>query len=57
MTVEWLHPSFVLIVGAWVLPLLKGTVKRIAMVLLPAIACSAPHQRVSELLDVIGRAP
>ena len=38
MTVEWIHPGLVLIVGAWLLPFLKGTLKKAAMVLLPAIA-------------------
>ncbi|MGB7218607.1 MAG: Na(+)/H(+) antiporter subunit D [Vicinamibacterales bacterium] len=38
MTVEWIHPGLVLIVGAWVLPFLKGTLKKAVMVLLPAIA-------------------
>src|SRR5258706_2246746 len=38
MTVEWIHPAFVLIVGAWVLPFLKGALKKAVMVLLPTIA-------------------
>ncbi len=38
MTLEWLHPGLLLIVGAWVLPLLKGNVKRAAMLVLPAAA-------------------
>ena len=38
MTVEWLHPGLVLIVGALVLPLLPGALRRGAMLLLPAIA-------------------
>ncbi len=38
MTVEWVHPGLLLIVGAWVLPLLKGQVKRAAMLILPAAA-------------------
>jgi multicomponent Na+:H+ antiporter subunit D len=38
MTLEWLHPGLVLIVGAWLLPLLPRTTRRLAMVLLPAIA-------------------
>ena len=38
MTPEWVHPGLVLILGAWVLPLLRGRVKRTAMVLLPAAA-------------------
>jgi multicomponent Na+:H+ antiporter subunit D len=36
MTVEWLHPGLMLILGAWVLPFVKGKVKRLVMVLLPA---------------------
>ncbi len=31
-------PGLVLIAGAWVLPLLKGRVKRVVMLLLPATA-------------------
>jgi multicomponent Na+:H+ antiporter subunit D len=38
MTVEWVHPGLVLIIGAWILPLLKGRTKRRVMVLLPALA-------------------
>src|SRR2546425_5893841 len=38
MTVEWVHPGIVLIVGAWLVPLLKGRVKRVYMVLLPVAA-------------------
>ncbi len=38
MTVEWVHPGLVLIVGAWLLPFLKGQTKRLFMVLLPALA-------------------
>jgi len=38
MTPEWLHPGFLLIGGAWLLPLLRGQAKRIVMVLLPAAA-------------------
>ena len=34
MTVEWVHPGLLLIVGAWLLPLLKGQTKRLFMVLL-----------------------
>jgi multicomponent Na+:H+ antiporter subunit D len=35
MTVEWLHPGLLLIAGAWILPLLKGRIKRAAMLILP----------------------
>jgi multicomponent Na+:H+ antiporter subunit D len=38
MTIEWVHPGLLLILGAWLLPVLKGGVKRAAMVLLPAAA-------------------
>ncbi len=38
MNVEWVHPGLLLIVGAWLLPLLRGRAKRVFMVLLPALA-------------------
>jgi multicomponent Na+:H+ antiporter subunit D len=38
MILEWLHPGLLLIVGAWALPLLKGKLKRAAMLVLPAAA-------------------
>ena len=38
MTIEWIHPGLILILGAWVLPLLGGRIKRIAMLVLPAAA-------------------
>jgi multicomponent Na+:H+ antiporter subunit D len=38
MTVEWLHPGLLLILGAWLVPFLKGPLKRAAMILLPAAA-------------------
>ena len=38
MTVEWVHPGLLLILGAWLLPFLKRRVKRVAMILLPAAA-------------------
>ena len=41
MTLEWVHPGLLLILGAWVLPLLKGWVKRAAMLILPAAALIA----------------
>ena len=34
----WVHPGLLLILGAWILPLLKGRVKRAAMLVLPASA-------------------
>ena len=38
MTVEWLHPGLLLILGAWLLPFFSGRVKRVAMLILPAAA-------------------
>ena len=38
MNVEWVHPGLILILGAWVLPFLKGRVRRGAMLALPAAA-------------------
>ena len=38
MTLEWVHPGLLLILGAWTLPFLKGRAKRLAMLLLPAVA-------------------
>jgi multicomponent Na+:H+ antiporter subunit D len=38
MTLEWVHPGLLLILGAWLLPLLRGRVQRAAMILLPAAA-------------------
>ena len=36
--IEWIHPGLILILGAWVLPLLRGRIKRVAMIVLPAAA-------------------
>ena len=36
MTLEWVHPGLLLIVGAWLLPFLKGKAKRAVMLILPA---------------------
>ena len=38
MTPEWVHPGLILIAGAWLVPMLKGQVKRVAMILVPAVA-------------------
>ena len=38
MSPDWIHPGLVLIVGAWLIPLLRGTAKRVAMLLVPAVA-------------------
>jgi multicomponent Na+:H+ antiporter subunit D len=38
MTPEWVHPGLVLIIGAWLLPLLGPRARRLTMILLPALA-------------------
>ena len=38
MNLEWVHPGLVLIVGAWLIPLLRGMAKRAAMILVPTVA-------------------
>ncbi|MAB80267.1 MAG: Na(+)/H(+) antiporter subunit D [Planctomycetes bacterium] len=38
MNVEWIHPGLLLILGAWVLPFLKGRAKQAAMLILPGAA-------------------
>src|SRR5262245_51784264 len=38
MTLEWLHPGILLILGAWLLPLFKGRAKRAAILALPVAA-------------------
>ncbi len=47
MTVEWVHPGLVLIVGAWLLPFLKGRLKRVVMVGLPSAALVRSESRAS----------
>ena len=38
MTPEWVHPGLLLIIGAWLVPLLKGRAKRSVMIAVPAAA-------------------
>jgi multicomponent Na+:H+ antiporter subunit D len=38
MNVEWVHPGLLLIVGAWLVPLLTGRARQAAMIALPAAA-------------------
>ena len=38
MTLEWVHPGLLLILGAWALHFLKGRARGLAMLLLPAAA-------------------
>jgi multicomponent Na+:H+ antiporter subunit D len=41
MTAEWIHPGLVLILGAWFVPLFRGTAKRAVLIALPAAALLA----------------
>ena len=41
MSLEWVHPGLILILGAWVVPLCRGRAKRVAMVAVPAAALLA----------------
>ena len=41
MGIEWVHPGLLLIIGAWLLPFLKGGVKRAVMLAVPAAAVVA----------------
>ncbi len=38
MTPEWVHPGLVLILGAWLVPVLRGAVRRVFLLALPALA-------------------
>jgi multicomponent Na+:H+ antiporter subunit D len=38
MTLEWVHPGLLLILGGWIVPLLRGRTKQAVMVLLPSAA-------------------
>jgi multicomponent Na+:H+ antiporter subunit D len=38
MILEWVHPGLLLILGAWLVPFLKGRLKRLAMLILSAAA-------------------
>ena len=38
MTPEWVHPGLILILGAWIIPLFKGRIRRAAMIILPLAA-------------------
>ena len=61
VALEWVHPGLLLILGAWVLPFLRGRVKRLAMLVLPAAALAVclrmtpgTHGEVSFLgLDIV----
>jgi multicomponent Na+:H+ antiporter subunit D len=58
MTPEWVHPGLVLVLGAWVLPLLRGRIKRAALVLLPAAAlvlCLVATPGTHGVVQVLGQ--
>lgn len=58
MGIEWLHPGLVLILGAWLLPFLRGGLKRVAMLALPAVAlglCLASEPGSYGQLSVFGQ--
>ncbi len=58
MTLGWIHPGLVLILGAWLLPLLRGRIKRAAMILLPAAAlafCLASTPGTHGVVRVLGQ--
>src|SRR5687767_902968 len=38
MSPDWVHPGVVLIVGAWLVPLLRGLAKRAVMIAVPVVA-------------------
>jgi multicomponent Na+:H+ antiporter subunit D len=58
MTLEWVHPGLLLIVGAWILPLVKGRTKRAVMILLPAAAlvdCLLLKQGIQGVVHFLGQ--
>jgi len=58
MTLGWIHPGLVLVLGAWVLPLLRGRIKRAAMVLLPVAAlilCATSTPGTYGVVRVLGQ--
>ena len=58
MTPEWLHPGLLLILGAWVLPLLQGRAKRVAMLALPAgalVACLLTAPGTYGVVSLLGQ--
>lgn len=57
MSLGWIHPGLVLILGAWILPLLRGRIRRAAMILLPAAAlvlCLASTPGTHGVVRVLG---
>jgi multicomponent Na+:H+ antiporter subunit D len=58
MNVEWVHPGLLLIVGAWLVPLLKGRSRHVAMIALPAAAlvdCVLMQPGVHAVVPFVGQ--
>ena len=58
MTPEWVHPGLLLILGAWVLPLLRGRLKSVWMVALPAaafLACWQMSPGTYGVVEILGQ--
>ena len=58
MTIEWVHPGLLLIFGAWVIPFLKGPLKRVAMLAIPSaalIVCILMDQGTHGVVSVAGQ--
>ena len=58
MTPEWVHPGLLLILGAWLVPILKGRARRIAMLALPAaalIACVLTRPGIYGVIHFLGQ--
>ncbi len=58
MSPAWIHPGLVLILGAWVLPLLPRRIKQAALILLPAAAlalCLASTPGTHGVVRVLGQ--
>ena len=58
MTPDWVHPGLLLILGAWLVPILKGRARRIAMLALPAaalIACVLTKPGIYGVIHFLGQ--
>ena len=49
MSPEWIHPGLILIVGAWLLPFLKGNAKRVAMLAVAEGASEEAQEQIRQL--------
>lgn len=58
MTPDWVHPGLILILGAWAVPFLKGTAKRLALLFLPAsalVTCLLMHPGTYGVVRFLGQ--